>query len=511
MWYVPTNPVAQLIDAKRADKTRITPPGEARPFGGEVTPYAHAALMAESERVREATEGTRNDALNRASFALATLVADGEIDQEGVEAVLTDAAREAGLPDSEIRKTLASGIRSGLQHPRGRGEDIWESGSGSSAKPPDTNGTGKDSGTAPSTTSSRAAKGAAESSREPLVVYADKRKMRRTHWGWRDHDGHGRMPMGQLSLAAGRESTGKSSFGLWLAAHMSKGELRGEFWGTPHNVLYSAVEDSWEHTLVPRLVAAEADLSRVASFNVKTKYSDDALTVSLPDDFSALERAIVSENAKLVILDPLMSMIDGSLDSHRNREVRSVLEPLNTLAERTGALILGIAHFNKSTTGDPATLITGSGAFKDVPRALFGFARDEEGRVMTQVKNSLGNDQLPSLDYRTVTRKVSMPDGGPDEDVVAFEFIGHSIRTVEQVLANNGSGFVDSQVHSEAADWLKAYLVDQGGEARVNDLFKAGRVDGLSADQLRRAKAQLGAKAEKRGVVPAGYWVWELP
>jgi hypothetical protein len=104
-----------------------------------------------------------------------------------------------------------------------------------------------------------------------------------------------------------------------------------------------------------------------------------------------------------------------------------------------------------------------------------------------------------------------MPDGGPDEDVVAFEFIGHSIRTVEQVLANNGSGFVDSQVHSEAADWLKAYLVDQGGEARVNDLFKAGRVDGLSADQLRRAKAQLGAKAEKRGVVPAGYWVWELP
>jgi hypothetical protein len=70
--------------------------------------YAAAALAGEAEHVRTATVGTRNDALNRAAFAVARFVATGELRGSDVAAVLTDAAVAVGLPEHEARRTIAS-------------------------------------------------------------------------------------------------------------------------------------------------------------------------------------------------------------------------------------------------------------------------------------------------------------------------------------------------------------------------------------------------------------------
>ena len=78
-------------------------------------------------------------------------------------------------------------------------------------------------------------------------------------WAWED-DGAGRIPAGSLGLFAGREGTGKSSFLIWLSAQITKGTLPGSFKGGPRGVIYVAVEDSWKYTIVPRLMAAGADL-----------------------------------------------------------------------------------------------------------------------------------------------------------------------------------------------------------------------------------------------------------
>jgi hypothetical protein len=47
-------------------------------------------------------------------------------------------------------------------------------------------------------------------------------------WAWRIDD-HGRIPAGSLSIAAGREGTGKLSFGIWQSAQITKGLLPGSF------------------------------------------------------------------------------------------------------------------------------------------------------------------------------------------------------------------------------------------------------------------------------------------
>jgi hypothetical protein len=49
-----------------------------------------------------------------------------------------------------------------------------------------------------------------------------------------------------------------------------------------------------------------------------------------------------------------------------------------------------------------------------VPRSIFGFARDETdgSRVMTQVKNPHGRDDLPSLGYKIETTQLHVVRGG---------------------------------------------------------------------------------------------------
>ncbi|BBH17535.1 hypothetical protein Back2_18220 [Nocardioides baekrokdamisoli] len=328
-------------------------------------------------------------------------------------------------------------------------------------------------------------------------------------WAWKD-GGEGRIPSGSLVMAAGREGTGKSSFGIWKAARISTGTLPGNLYGGPRVVFYVAVEDSWSHTLVPRLMAAGADLSRI--YRVDAVRSDDSeVTLSLPTDNKQLEAAIAEHAAALVVIDPLMSVMGEGIDTHKNREVRRALDPLALMASSTGAIILGIAHFGKSNGSDPASLISGSGAFKDVPRAIFGFARDESEddagrRVMSQVKNSLGRDNLPSLTYAIETAAIATPRGQAETGRLVFT--GTSDRSVEQILRESGRDPDAADEASEAAEWLKGYLSEHGGSSGAGETIKAGAAAGIGKTALTRARKAAGVVTSKAGF--GSGWVWSL-
>jgi putative DNA primase/helicase len=80
--------------------------------------YAEAALRAETERLRNAAPGTRNDTLNECAFSLGTLGGAGLLDEGTAYEALRSAAQDAGLSDGEIRATFMSGWKSGLDKPR---------------------------------------------------------------------------------------------------------------------------------------------------------------------------------------------------------------------------------------------------------------------------------------------------------------------------------------------------------------------------------------------------------
>jgi hypothetical protein len=89
--------------------------------------YGRAALDQEIAALANTIKGGRNAALNRASFSLHQLVAGGELDGGEVRQRLIEAAIANGLMSDPqdgplaVQKTIDSGARAGLEHPRNRG------------------------------------------------------------------------------------------------------------------------------------------------------------------------------------------------------------------------------------------------------------------------------------------------------------------------------------------------------------------------------------------------------
>jgi RecA-family ATPase len=132
--------------------------------------------------------------------------------------------------------------------------------------------------------------------RHVVLTSAASIKPRPVFWLWKN-----RLALGTLGLLAGREGVGKSTLGYWIAARITQGDLFGCFAGTPKAVLVCATEDSWEHTIVPRLMAAGADLTRVYRVDVVTAM-DITVGMSLPRDLEGVERAAKDVDAAMMLL-----------------------------------------------------------------------------------------------------------------------------------------------------------------------------------------------------------------
>ena len=120
-----------------------------------------------------------------------------------------------------------------------------------------------------------------------------------------------RMALGSFGLLGGREGIGKSIADYTLAADVTTGCLPGVYHGTPQAVVIVATEDSTAHTIVPRLMAAGADLTRIHFVAVVTADGADTDLV-LPVDVPELARVIREVRAALVLFDPLLSRLDAA-------------------------------------------------------------------------------------------------------------------------------------------------------------------------------------------------------
>lgn len=79
--------------------------------------YVGKALTEELSRIRNAQQGTRNETLNSASFAIGQLIQSG-LDRGEAERALLDAATVSGLSEIEALRTIRSGLKAGEAKPR---------------------------------------------------------------------------------------------------------------------------------------------------------------------------------------------------------------------------------------------------------------------------------------------------------------------------------------------------------------------------------------------------------
>jgi AAA domain len=194
---------------------------------------------------------------------------------------------------------------------------------------------------------------------------------------------------------------------------------------------------------VPRLIVAGADLDLVYRIEVIT--GGHAVGLSLPVDIGGLSGEITRTGAALLSVDPLVSALSSGIDTHRDSEVRTALEPLGRLADSTGAAILGNAHFSKGSGTNPLALILGSAAFANASRAALAFARDDStgAHVLSVAKQNLGRTDLPSLAYE-IEDVILDTDEGPAH-------VGRLRFTAKPVAASSTSSATATPTRRNAA------------------------------------------------------------
>jgi hypothetical protein len=327
---------------------------------------------------------------------------------------------------------------------------------------------------------------------------------KRVKWLW-----DGRIALGTLSLLAGREGLGKSTLAYQVAADASVGKLGGEFYGTPKPVLVCATEDSYEHTIGPRLLAAGADSRLIYRVQVVDQF-EVAHGLTLPQDNAEVESKALALGACLLLLDPLTSRL-GKLDSHKDAEVRQALEPLAAIADRVGMAVLGIMHHNKSGAKDPLNLVMASKAFTAVARSVHTVVEDPDdegrGRIFGTPKNNLGRTDLPSLRFHIESFEYPTDDGPGSTGQLVWD--GEIEESIAAIMERTEDATTRSAT-KEAKEWLAEHLKMQGGIDDRKSIMKAGRSEGYNPNAIERAAKQLKLEKHKTFEFPAKA-MWALP
>ena len=194
-------------------------------------------------------------------------------------------------------------------------------------------------------------------------------KLRRIEWLWDPF-----VPLGKLSLVAGRAGIGKGTFLAFLAAQLSRGELDGALTDRPASTLFICGEDGFEDTIAPRCLAAGADLDRVFHLRPRLPHGDP---FELADsDLAELRQLVDQHGIALVILDPLVDVIPDAVDEWRQREMRQMFRPLSVLADEEQIAVAAVMHFSKRQEGTFSDRISGSHASNDFARSALLIAHD---------------------------------------------------------------------------------------------------------------------------------------
>src|SRR6266566_8159820 len=200
-------------------------------------------------------------------------------------------------------------------------------------------------------------------------------------WNWKPY-----LPSGKVVIIDGDGGVGKTSLLFDIIARMTTGrDMPDGSRAQEGGAVYVSYEDGIADTVVPRLKKMKADLTRIVSIKDVTVIDSEDERVTRPfsiaDDLPLLEYAVMSVDARVVIIDPIMSALEGKIDSYKDQDVRRALNPLVTFAEETGVTVIMVRHYTKQSTDNIRHKGTGSLAFSNIARVGLAVLPDpnEEG------------------------------------------------------------------------------------------------------------------------------------
>jgi putative DNA primase/helicase len=319
-----------------------------------------------------------------------------------------------------------------------------------------------------------------------------------------------RIPKGKLSLIVGDPGVGKSYFTIWITSVVTTGRPFPGSLNIPAEkgkVVILTAEDGLADTIVPRLDQNEGDRSLVLAIRGTREEDGSYRGFNLAKDIQVLEKLIISlGDVKLIIIDPVSAYlgVGKDVDTHRDKDVRGVLMPVASLAEKHGVAIIGILHLNKSQDLGAIYRVSVSMAFVAAARSVWLLDREKRDgedrslRYFTPIKNNL------SRDPEAITFTINQTG------VVEILENGKRPPSTEELLAGREAPKRKNAATERAKQFLLDLLKDGPvGARRVEEEAKSAAI---TKNALRNAKNELGILSKAvYGEAGVENWNWSLP
>lgn len=309
-----------------------------------------------------------------------------------------------------------------------------------------------------------------------------------------------RVAFGTLTVVEGRKGAGKSTFLAALAADVTGGTRLpgGRKKRTLGPVLWLTQEESYFTAVLPRIQAAGGDAKLILW--PQGKAGEGPARMVFPGHFKELERVIVDEGIKLVVMDPWASFLDSRCNQNDEQQGRAVTERLIDIGHRTAAAFVLARHLRKNTQGHALDHGSGSVAIGAAARSVLrieAFPGRPGWTVIVRVGGNLGPPP-PALAWELV-------DAG---NVASIAWRGeHAIDAEELAAGQADAGERDES--DNATDLLRTKLKD--GWCAWKDLHFIALNNGISDRTLRRRKAELGILSRRRQKDGQPFYEWGPP
>lgn len=346
------------------------------------------------------------------------------------------------------------------------------------------------------------------------------------------------LPLAKLVLLAGKGSLGKSTITSDLAARLSRGEpAMGLRYDKPIDgeTIFATCEDGENDTLVPRLLAAGADLDRIhflRGVGVPNKPGERPTPWSLAHH-QALENTLKENRSiRLLVIDPANAFAGrAGIDGHNDAELRSLLGPLADVASARNVTVLLVTHTRKADCASAVEKVMGSVGWVNAVRAAWMVMHappPAKEKLMLPIKCNLWKDargfvyntrQLNSSEQELALAGVKDLDG-EDWNALAtqlyrVQWMGQTDADADSVLAEaskqqrGGNAKADTE---KAAAWLAEFLATgpEESERCVREGNAAMRINRDGKWWSRILRDELEGRPRKYGFGDS-HWFYTLP
>jgi len=291
----------------------------------------------------------------------------------------------------------------------------------------------------------------------------------------------GRFPLSMLSLIAGQQGKGNSTFAVWMASRLS----RGDDWpdcpghGRPLDTILVTSEDPAEQIISYRIEANGGDPRHIHTFD-SVLDQDEEFPFDINLHLKQLDQDLeANPNIKNVVIDPLASHMGGNLDAHDMNRIRWSLSGLARLAKKRNVAIIGIAHFKKDeNVQDSLNKIAGSYQFSSLPRAVWEIMEERQDTADRKRKYFLPAKMNPCQSRRGLSFFIdTVMIDGQETGKIIFDSEHSKFITADELNMKN-LGLKITRAES-IEDFITDFLAN--GPRRSNeDLGEALKVAGFS-------------------------------